>query len=372
MSVSVAAKRRPKRGAGPHPAPAPEALDLERVKELYDLEDLRLVGSMPEGRLKGGFRLRSAGDELLLRRLRWDPGYLRRLPDEHRFVGYLAGRGFPVSAPIQARDGETIAWMDGAAHVLCPFVKGIPFRRGSQRHVTAAARTLAVYHRLAADYPGPLAEPDLEFWEPFLAVARDVPALAPALAEIAPALRMGRDLEHLVSELAILEGEARRLPYLELPKVVVHGDYGRNNLIFRRGGDLIAVLDFDCSRWEARSLDVTIALLKLARGGSRKVFLDPDLLRGFMAAYGGVASLEPAELQALPFLLRAKVASSAADRIVRLWSAPPVERQARAAGFRRYARRLRWLVANGPAVREAVLAGHADGLSAAAGRRARA
>jgi Ser/Thr protein kinase RdoA (MazF antagonist) len=96
--------------------------------------------------------------------------------------------------------------------------------------------------------------------------------------------------------------------YPELPLLTIHGGCRRGSTLFS-GNRLIIMLDFDSARYEARVLDLAIALRDFAkvfaeRGSPDfKVPLDLEIVSGFLGAYLQANPLEPAEVEALPVLL---------------------------------------------------------------------
>jgi Ser/Thr protein kinase RdoA (MazF antagonist) len=99
--------------------------------------------------------------------------------------------------------------------------------------------------------------------------------------------------------------------YPKLPMLTIHGGCRRGSAIFS-GDRLITMLDFDSARYEARVLDLAIALHDFAKvfgeHGSPdfKVPLDLEVVSGFLGAYLQANPLEPAEVEALPALLAAR------------------------------------------------------------------
>jgi Ser/Thr protein kinase RdoA (MazF antagonist) len=160
----------------------------------------------------------------------------------------------------------------------------------------------------------------------------DVPEERPALA-FAPLL-----LAQIEQIGAALEGLDRD----DLPRLVVHGDYRRGNLIFA-GDDLVALLDFDRTCHDVRAADLAIALSNLTRSGDRQWEMHPDLVVAFMRKYGELQPLTRAERTGLPTLILGKAAIAALQRLVRFDSATSPERGKRGRKFLKHARRLQWL-----------------------------
>src|SRR5918997_1229723 len=99
--------------------------------------------------------------------------------------------------------------------------------------------------------------------------------------------------------------------YPVLPKLVIHGGCRRGSTLFE-GDRLVAMLDFDSARLEARVLDLAIAFHDFGKvwgdPGSPdfKVPLDLRIVSRFLDAYQEINPLEEAEIEALPTLLAAR------------------------------------------------------------------
>jgi Ser/Thr protein kinase RdoA (MazF antagonist) len=98
--------------------------------------------------------------------------------------------------------------------------------------------------------------------------------------------------------------------YPELPLLTIHGGCRRGSTLFS-GDRLITMMDYDRARYEARILDLAIALHDFAKVfGERgspdfKVPLDLEIVSEFFGAYLQANPLELGEVVALPALLAA-------------------------------------------------------------------
>ena len=97
---------------------------------------------------------------------------------------------------------------------------------------------------------------------------------------------------------------AGRVQDANLPTLLIHGDYGTHNLLFRRDGTAV-VHDFELARYDWRLLDIVIASLRLP----------PDQQSAFIAGYREAGDLPDRELDLLPWLWRYHLLSGA----VRSW-----------------------------------------------------
>jgi homoserine kinase type II len=197
-------------------------------------------------------------------------------------------------------------------------VKGSPYQAENVEHLREAARTLAKYHRIVASFGSP--PPRLR--EPILSeTLRERLAAMPSPEIIGDfSARYGeRDpripdllasLPYVLERGGAVLGLLDRL-YPELPKLVIHGGCRRGSTLFE-GDRLVAMLDFDSARLEARALDLAIAFHDFGKvwgeSGSPdfKVPLDLRIVSEFLDAYQEINPLEEAETKALPTLLAAR------------------------------------------------------------------
>jgi len=129
------------------------------------------------------------------------------------------------------------------------------------------------------------------------------------------ALGIEASLDYFKDSLLDIELSLLRLPYENLPKLTIHGDYRRQNILFQ-ADRLAAVIDFHRSRLEARSLDLAIALADILPRTSNGHAL--NLARSFINSYERIQPLSADEQEVLPVLVEARVAWRAFRRIRRL------------------------------------------------------
>jgi Ser/Thr protein kinase RdoA (MazF antagonist) len=238
-----------------------------------------------------------------------DPG---QLSYDHSLLRHLAREGLPVHPALRTLSGSRWAERAGAVYEVYPLAPGRPPTPGNAAQVEAAGRLLAALHATGAalDLPGGKTLPRLH--DP----ANILRGLHWA-AEQAVTEAQHTDLERCI---AVAEDVARSLPdeaYWALPQTVVHGDYHPLNLLFE-GDEVTGLFDFDWAGPGPRMVDVTDGLLffcgtrpgPLKAGDIVALTQAFTLDRGLMAAFGRGYAAEveptPAELRALPDLLRAR------------------------------------------------------------------
>ena len=237
---------------------------------------------------------------------------------EHELVAHLRNSGFPAPVVVPTVSGDTCAAVVGDLYSVSVFVDGSGYEAGNAEHLRESARALAEYHRISASFR-PLSS---RSQEPFLNenLRERLTEMPPpeAICDFADVyadhdLQIPDLLESLFYALEKSEevlGLLDRL-YPELPLLTIHGSCRRRSAIFS-GDRLITMLDFDNARYEARILDLAIALHDFARVfGERgspdfKVPLDLEIVSEFLGAYLQANPLELAEVVALPALLAAR------------------------------------------------------------------
>lgn len=307
-----------------------EVLDHYELSEVVSLARLRsrtnenYLLTTPDGRyvLRSSHRSRS----------------LASLTFEHRLLCYLAGRGFPVIAPLPSRDMKTWVALDGRLWTLCRYAEGEQLNRAHPSHLTGAARALAVYHRIARGF---------ECSDEQRAGTRNVVHWLETTIGTSERLRPAAQPEieeartYLVESLDCLSRALASLDIAHLSKVVIHGDFSRRNILFKQD-QVLAVLDFDGCHFEIRAMDLAIALKNMCRGPDKHSQLDMAKVSAFTAAYKAEEPLTDSELAAIPTLLQAHRLRSLVARYERLRFAER-RKEHRTEKFLSELARLRWL-----------------------------
>ena len=295
---------------------------LETLASSFGLGSAALTGKSALGARYVVYQLRTpVGDFALLkpRPLSIDQSYgtslLEELRRANRIFHHLARHGFPAPAPLLTKVGSTIATINGEHYAVYPFVHGRAMVRGNARQVAEAGTALGSYHLIMADYPRRMSRSE----EPFPSRFQDRLDLftenVEALDGQPSALRIEASLDYFKDSLLDIELSLLRLSYEDLPQLTIHGDYRRQNILFE-GDRLAAVIDFHRSRFEARSLDLAIALADILPRTSNGHAL--GLARSFINSYERVQSLSNDEQEAIPVLVDARVAWRAFRRIRRI------------------------------------------------------
>ena len=228
---------------------------------------------------------------------------------------HLARHGFPAPAPLLTSSGSTITTINGEHYAVYPYVVGRAMVRGDTRQLAEAGATLGDYHRIMAGYPRRMSRSEEPFPSRFQDRLDSFTENVESLNGQPAALGIEASLDYFKDSLRDIELSLQRLPYENLPRLTIHGDYRRQNILFQ-GDRLAAIIDFHRSRLEARSLDLAIALADILPRTSNGVAM--SLTRSFINSYEKIQFLSDEELEALPVLVEARVAWGAFRRIRRL------------------------------------------------------
>ena len=289
---------------------------VSALADAYDLGPWESIEMLPGGKSDHYSLIAGSGEYAIWRSHRSKTSTDMRF--EHEIVAHLRDNGFPAPVVVPTVSGDTCAAVDGDLYSVSVFVDSSSYEAGNAEHLRESARALAEYHRISASFR-PLSS---RFQEPFLnEILRERLTEMPppeAISEFADAyadhdLQIPDLLESLFYALEKSEEVLGLLDWLysELPLLTIHGGCRRGSALFS-GDHLITMLDFDSARYEARVLDLAIALHDFAKVfGERgspdfKVPLVLEVVSGFLGAYLQANPLEPAEVEALPALLAAR------------------------------------------------------------------
>ncbi len=287
---------------------------LDEIGARYDLGhwwDVQCLGS--------GFRIVAEAGEFLVAvsptgrseaSLRFEAMLLIHLADK----AYLAPR------LVRTRAGRP--WhrsMAGASVLVSEWVTGGAVDAGLAQHRRRSVRALAEYHAAVRSFPPRLRA---DGGPTLFALEQRGPTALEAFVGISGWYLDADGRQRLRSAASYLWRQYIRLPELlhaggaTLPRLVIHGDFGRGAVILDGGpaglpGDGLA--GFARARFDVRALDLAAALKTFARvpGG-----FDLERCAELVAAYDEMDRLSPGEVEALPSILRVERLS----RILRLTS----------------------------------------------------
>ena len=211
---------------------------------------------------------------------------------EQCIVRHLHKNNFPVSGILSQKNGTHSVHLENHWYALLEYKDGrvglnFFLRKMRPQLVARAAELLSEFHRLMKTLPRD-GEPDFPFTAGW------------CLEEI-KRLRVFRNPQFnsflskaedwLTQRIALLADSA------DLPRTVIHGDYGPHNLLFK-GNQITAVLDFGNAHFNLRVHDVAQGLVSFSKGWGPR--LDFSLARIFLKAYQNGNRLEKREISSLP------------------------------------------------------------------------
>ncbi len=279
-------------------------IDIEQILTFYDLGELYGVTQAYRGFVNETAFINTSAGRFVVRRNH------RRLSEaahlyRHALINRLVANDFPTPALVPTRNGETLLRLDGRLHEILTFVQGTDYAPQRPQQLASIGKTLAHYHQIVRDMPPPLEEPTLRY-SPMNAMALIETLL---VRDIMGELYV--PLSWYSKRTAQLRQTLSEKLYLSLPHCVIHGDIHRDNILFAND-DVLALLDFDQTTWDARLVDIADALVAFATATDKSgkmmwgLFqgpLDEEQSTRFIAAYAEVAPLTPGEITALPVMV---------------------------------------------------------------------
>jgi Ser/Thr protein kinase RdoA (MazF antagonist) len=245
--------------------------------------------------------LHTSDGAMVLRRYRggW---HLDTVLHEHAVLRRLAELDFPAVRVVTTSDGATFVRRGEQLFALFERSPGISYwstfmtHRGRQRLHREAGRTLGVMHTALRGYV-----PDVEHHVNIQAASSgDASGVEWHLAALEWLTSTTGDDEYAHPHERDLVARAwyatQRLVDLDttlqradLPRVMIHGDYGLHNLLFADDGSAI-VCDFELARLDLRLVDLVIAMSRIIVESGRS----------FLHGYCSAAPIPPDELRLLP------------------------------------------------------------------------
>lgn len=227
---------------------------------------------------------------------------------EVMLLTHLADKAYLAPRLVRTRAGRP--WhrsMAGASVLVSEWVTGGAVDADLAQHRRRSVRALAEYHAAVRSFPPRLRA---DGGPTLFALEQQGPTALEAFVGISGWYLDADGRQSLRSASSYLWRQYIRLPELlhaggaTLPRLVIHGDFGRRAVILDGGRDGLPVdglAGFARARYDVRALDLAAALKTFARvpGG-----FDLERCADLMAAYDEVDHLSPGEVGALPRILR--------------------------------------------------------------------
>jgi Ser/Thr protein kinase RdoA (MazF antagonist) len=284
---------------------------VSEVAAHYDLGEWRAIDP-----LTGGFRIAA---EAGVFRVTVSPAGRSEasLLFEAMLLAHLEDRAYLAPRLIRTRAGRP--WhrsATGGTALVTEWVQGGVVDASLAQHRRRSARALAEYHAAVRSFPPRLRA---EGGATRFTLERKGPAALEAFAGMSGWYLDADGRRRLRSVCSYLWRQYDRVSELlhaggaTLPRLVIHGDLGAASVVFdgsRPGFTADGLTGLDRSRYDLRALDLAGALKTFARGAAGG--FDLDRCADVMSAYDEVDRLSPAEVAALPGILRV-------ERLVRVF-----------------------------------------------------
>jgi homoserine kinase type II len=279
--------------------------DLQELVNEYGLGAVRSVRKAEGGEVNENWIVRTAQGTVVVRSV----AKSRSLKDtrfEHSFIRALARAGFPyqLPQPLRTRSGRAVVMKNGAYIWLYNYIEGSNSRPRREVLIAQMARAMALAHlagrrvslrqangsRNALEHPWLLQT--LRRWQ--LKLVDD------------PGERQRFFSLHVQECIGILE-QLRCTRYGALPRLPIHGDMCRANLVFS-GDRLRGIIDFGHCCWDTAIRDITIALRYECTEPGDQFKLDVSAARRFLKIYHAINPLTREEIELIPAIAVAESA----------------------------------------------------------------
>jgi Ser/Thr protein kinase RdoA (MazF antagonist) len=290
-------------------------LDDAVVNELASRLGLTVVSrprsvTSPGGR-GSAVRVKTADGEVLFKRYKPTLGQ-GAVRVEHSVLRELERQHVPAPRLVPATDGETCIGIGGQRYAAFHFLSGfwhphehLLHSRDRRTLETAAGEALGALHNALSDYRPPQSE-DSGF------VSYEGPRVRPVewYADLLAGAQVPRRVRGWTH--ATLWHLWERLEAAQVPRGVIHGDYGPYNLLFRRRHPVV-IIDFELARLDWRLVDLATALPRFAQ---RRRRFDGNAALRVLRGYRHRTSMSLYEARLIPDML----AFLSVQRAVVCWS----------------------------------------------------
>jgi homoserine kinase type II len=277
--------------------------DLQELVNQYGLGGVSSVHKAESGAVNENWIVRTTTGTVVVRRV----SKSRTLDDirfEHSFIRALGREGFPyrLPKPLRTRAGRSVVAKNGRYVWLYPFIEGSNPRPRRNTIIPQMAHALATAHKAARRFSlGRRNANPVALEHPWLLHTLRSLQLKFAGAQEEPH-RFFR--AHAQECIGILE-KFSCTRYSELPRLPIHGDLCRENLIFS-GERLRGVIDFGHCCSDTAIRDVTITLgYECTKDGFK---LDLQAARWFLEVYHEITPLTVEETDLIPAIAIAESA----------------------------------------------------------------
>ncbi len=269
--------------------------EISRLIQEFDFDLKGQPWNMPYGNRGSNVAIHTSDGKKVVRRYRkkWKKSTINY---EHSILTKLAELNSPAPRLNRTSDSRGLITLNGINFALVDFIEGNNYSSlymiRSQRLalLESAAKALAQLHRCMMGFT-PEGQHHLGFKSLTGKRNRDLEWHRMKIVELTNKSQDLLDSNDGESLLWLINNSEKVLGILtkldldigkrDLPRVVIHGDYGLHNLLFQESGN-VTPLDFELARIEWRLTDFVISFLKFRK---RKGIYDFELLERFVKAY---------------------------------------------------------------------------------------
>ena len=289
--------------------------DLQELVNEYGLGGVRSVRKPRGGAVNENWIVRTAKGTVVVRRVTKSRS-LNDILFEHSFIRALERTAFPyrLPNPLRTRAGRSVVAMNGKYLWLYDYIKGSSSRPPRNIVVPQMAHALASAHKAARRFSlRRMNAPPHALEHPWL-----LHSLRRLQLEVADHQGAHHRFfrAHVQECIGILE-QFRCTRYSALPRLPIHGDICRDNLIFSRER-LRGVIDFSHCCSDTAIRDVTIALWHECTSESDCFRLDLNAARQFLEVYHEINPLTREEIDLIPAIAVAELADLFRWRMVEI------------------------------------------------------
>ena len=280
-------------------------VDLQEIVDEYGLGGVRNERKTEGGTANENWIVPTATGTVVVRKVS-ESQSLNDILFEHSFIRALDSEGFPycLPKPLRTRAGRSVVAMNGKYVWLYEYIQGSKSQPPRNTVIPQMAHALARVHKAARRFSlRRMNAPPHALEHPWL-----LQSLRRLQLEVAdhPGEHHRFFGAHVQECLGILE-QFRCTRYSTLPRLPIHGDLCRENLIFSKER-LRGVIDFGHCCSDTAIRDVTIALRYECTNGADRFRLDLNAARRFLEAYHAISPLTREEIELIPAIAVAEQA----------------------------------------------------------------
>lgn len=295
--------------------------ELHSILSEYDFVQPYSLSVLGGGTANANYLVQCDDGHYVLRRRNPKYSVIEWIEYEIEYLEHISHKGIEVPVPLKNKQGK--GWTSASEYVyqLSPYLDGDPFDAQNERHVPEAGAFLGRLHSALGHFK-PVAVKD---WPRYDDPNRMLEILQTVLADHASRISTSESatLRYVEENIKQILNNVPDNKYHALPKVTVHGDYHPANVKYR-DQEICALFDFDWISLQPRMKDVVDGLIyfsgirpALIDGGSiysltQGCTFDVDKSLSFIQAYqqNHGLPLQPEEVVALPFMIRARLIHS--------------------------------------------------------------